>query len=313
MGKYLLTLLLITNLAYASGTAKLADFLVNGAGVVEILGKYGIKGQDAQMVKSYVESAVKALGEKGSTISRAELSEVLSKLPVTGQDATVRKELQLLLDKGEGQLQKEDVVKAINHIIYLANRHGKSVIITCADCVNENLAKNGFKFTVENLKNAKSLEILNNVIPSKPAELNSFISSRMRRLGMGDYSKVTPTLVAPTEEKSMALFLALAESGSKEQKDFIAAIKKVSTDKSGKVNIIDPANPHKFWRELSDDMSPETMKGWTDILNQSAEKRAKEGGTAEEAFYKTLEERAQKNPKLKKDYEQLKAKRCFFK
>lgn len=313
MFRYVLILSLIFNMAFASGTAKLADFMINSAGVVELLARYGIKGEDAQAVKSYVGSALKALSEKGNTISKSELSEVLSKLPVTGQDANVRKELQLLLDKSEGQLQKEDVVKAINHIIYLANRHGKSVIITCADCVNETLAKNGFKFTVETLKNSKTLDILNNVIPSKPAELNNFISTRMRRLGMGDYSKVSPTLVGPTEEKSMALFLALAESGSKEQKDFINAIKKVSVGKDGKVNIIDPSNPHKFWRELSEDMSPETMKGWTDTLNQVADKRAKEGLSAEDAFYKTLKEKADKNPNLKSQYEKLKAKRCFFK
>jgi predicted Zn-ribbon and HTH transcriptional regulator len=299
-------------MAFASGTAKLVDYMMSGAGVVEILAKYGIKGDDAQAVKSYVGQALKALSEKNGEITKKELSDVISKLPVTGQDANVRKELQLLLDTSEGQLKKEDVVKAVNHIIYLANRHGKSFIVTCSDCVNDSLAKNGFKFTVETLKNSKNVELLKNVIPNKPAELTNFISSRMRRLGMGDYSKVTPTLVSPTEEKSLALFLALAESGTKEQKDFIAAIKKISTS-NGKVNIIDPSNPHKFWRELADDMSPETMKGWTDTLNEVAARRSKDGVTAEEAFFRTLKDKADKNPELKKQYETLKTKRCFFK
>ena len=98
---------------------------------------------------------------------------------------------------------------AINNIIYLANRHGRSVIITCADCVNTNLANAGFKFTVETIKNSSASKLLNDVIPRNPAQLNTFISGRMKRLGMGDYSKVTPDLVAPEDEKSLALFLGL--------------------------------------------------------------------------------------------------------
>jgi len=312
MLRILLGLLLSINLCYASGTVKLVDYLVNGAGVVELLGKHGIKGQDAQQVKSYVNSALIALNSKGKSLTKEELRSVLATLPVTGQDATVRKELQLLLEKSETEIKKEDIVKAVNNIIYLANRHGKSVIVTCSDCVNESLAKNGFKFTVEAVKNAKSQELLQNVIPNNPKELNSFISARMRRLGLGDYSKVSPTEVAPTEEKSLALFLALAESGSKDQKDMIAAIKRVSTT-NGKVNIIDPKNTHKFWREMSDDMSPETMQSWTKTLNDVAVIREKEGLTAEEAFYKTLKDKADKNPELQSTYKALKEKRCFFK
>jgi predicted Zn-ribbon and HTH transcriptional regulator len=303
--------LLTQSFAFASGTVKLVDFMLSGSGVVEVLGKYGIKGNDAKQVESYVGSALAALGSKKS-LSKQELMDALSKLPVTGQDANVRKELQMLLDKSEGDLKKEDVVKAINNIIYLANRHGKSVIITCAECVNESLAKNGFKFTVETIKNSTTSQVLNNVIPKNPAELNSFISTRMRRLGMGDYSRVTPDMVAPSEEKSLALFLGLAESGSADQKALIAAIKKVST-RNGKTNIIDPKNPQKFWKIVADDMSSQDMNGWTKTLNEVAARAEKDNVTPEEAFYRTLKEKADGNDYLMKQYETLKAKRCFFK
>jgi len=313
MLKYLMILSLTAQLSYASGSAKLVDFMVNGSGVVELLTKYGIKGTDAAQVKAYVGSAMAAFSSSGSsTMTKEEFLKVLSNLPVTGNDANVRMGLQQLLDKSEATIQKKDVIAVINDIIYLANRHGKSVIITCAECVNESLAKEGFKFSVETVKNTTSAALLKNVIPSKPEELDKFISARMRRLGMGDYSKVTPDLVSPTEEKSLALFLALSESGTKEQKDFIAAIKNISTT-NGKVNIIDPKNPHKLWRELSEDMSPETMKGWTQTLNEVAERRTKDGVTVEEAFFRTLKDKADKNPELKKQYETLKTKRCFFK
>ena len=303
--------LIFTVTVHASGGTRLVDFMVSESGVVELLAKYGIKGHDASMVENYVSKSLLALGSKKS-LTKAELMDVLAKLPVTGPDASMRKELQILLDKSEGQIQKEDVVKAINNIIYLANRHGASVIITCADCVSESLAKNGFKFTVESIKNASSVKVLNEIIPKDASQLNNFISGRMRRLGMGDYSKVTPDLVSPTEEKSLALFLGLAENGNSEQKALIASIKKVST-KNGKTNIIDSKNPHKFWKIVADDMSSEDMAGWTKTLNEVAARSEKDGVSAEEAFYRTLKEKANGNEYLTKQLETLKAKRCFFK
>ena len=209
MFKFLVITCLIANMSsnvFAAGATKLVDFMLSGSGVAEILGKHGIKGNDAKLVESYIASSLVALGSKKS-LTKEELKNVLSKLPVAGPDATVRKELQVLLDKSEGEISKDDVVKAINNIIYLANRHGKSVIITCAECVNENLAKNGFKFTVENIKNSSSIKVLNEV----------------------------------------------------------------------------------------------------------ASRAEKDGVATEEAFYRTLKQKAQGNDYLMKQYETLKAKRCFFK
>ena len=311
MYKYLLVLCLAINVSYASAV-KLVDYMVSGSGIVEILGKHGIKGSDAKQVQSYVASSLAALGSKGSNISKQELLDVLAKLPVTGPDANIRKGLQMLLDTPADKIKKADVVNAINNIIYLANRHGKSVIITCAECVNENLARDGFKFTVETIKNANATKLLNDVIPKNPAQLNTFISGRMKRLGMGDYSKVTPEAVLPEDEKSLALFLGLAESGSAEQKALINSIKKLST-KNGKVNIIDPKNPHKFWKVLADDMDSKDMAGWTKTLEEVAARAQKDNVTAEEAFYRTLKDKAAGNEHLTKQYETLKAKKCFFK
>jgi predicted Zn-ribbon and HTH transcriptional regulator len=282
--------------------------MVSNSGVVEILGKYGISGTDAKQVESYMASALSSLTAKSGTITKQNLTDVISKLPVTGQDASVRKELQILLDKSESEIKKEDVVKVVNHIIYLANRHGKSVIITCAECVNESLAKNGFKFSVENIKNASAVKVLNEVIPKNANELNTFISSRMKRMGMGDYSKVTPEQVSPSEERSLALFLGLAESGSTEQKALIASIKKVSSV-GGKTDILQT----KFWKVLADDMSPEVMSGWSKTLDVVAARSAKDKVSPEEAFYRTLKDKAANDESLMKQYEALKAKRCFFK
>lgn len=310
MLKYLIILCLSVNVTFAS-TVKLIDYLVSGTGLTEILAKHGIRGNDAKQVQSYVSSSLAALGTKGSNLSKDELTTIIAKLPVTGQDANVRRSLQVLLDTPSNQIKKADVVEAINNIIFLANRHGKSVIITCAECVNEKLALDGFKFTVEKISDASSLKLLNDVIPKNPKQLNDYISTRMRRLGMGDYSKVTPDVVLPEDEKSLALFLGLAESGSAKQKSLVNAIKKVSTT-SGKVNIVDPKNPHKFWKVLADDMSDAEIDGWTRTLEEVATRAQKDKVNAEEAFYRTLKDKANGNESLTRQFETLKAKRCFF-
>lgn len=313
MFKYFVTLFLtltMTATAFA-GNAQLVDFILGGNGVKEILVRYGIKEADSAQVQSYVASSLMALGSK-SSLTKAELKSAIEKLPVSSQDATIRKQLQVLLEKSEKDLKQEDVVQAINNLIYLANKHGKSIIITCAECVNENLAKAGFKFSVETIKNASLNKLLEEVIPKNPAELNTFISSRAKRLGFGDYSKVSPELVSSSEEKSLAIFLALAENGNADQKALTRAIKRIST-KNGKTDMFDSKNAQKFWKILSDDMSPQDMNGWTKTLNEVAGRAERDGVAPEEAFYRTLKDKAQGNDNLMKQYETLKAKRCFFK
>lgn len=310
MYKYLLVLCLSINISYASAV-KLVDYLVSGSGIAEILAKQGIKGENAKQVQSYVMSSLASFGVKDS-MTKEELAIVLSKLPVTGPDANTRKSLQILLDTPAEKIQKADVVNAINNIIYLANRYGKSTSITCSGCVNESLAKDGFKFTVATIKSASTVKLLNDVIPKEPAQLSKFINARMKKLGMGDYSKVTPDLVRPEDERPLAIFLGLAESGSAEQKALVAAIKKVST-RNGKVNIIDPKNPQKFWTVFSKDMTDQEVTGWTRTLEEVSARAQKDGVTSEEAFYRTIKDKAEGNPFLTQQYETLKAKRCFFK
>ena len=60
-------------------------------------------------------------------------------------------------------------------------------------------------------------------------------------------------------------------------------------------------------------MSSEDMAGWTKTLNEVADRAEKDGVPPEEAFYRTLKEKANGNEYLTKQLETLKAKRCFFK
>jgi hypothetical protein len=60
-------------------------------------------------------------------------------------------------------------------------------------------------------------------------------------------------------------------------------------------------------------MSPEIMSGWSKTLDTVSARAEKDGVSAEEAFYRTLKDKAQNDEGLMKQYETIKAKRCFFK
>ena len=85
-------------------------------------------------------------------------------------------------------------------------------------------------------------------------------------------------------------------------------IKKLST-KDKKTNILTT----KFWKVVAEDMSPESMVGWSKTLDVVAARAEKDGVSVEEAFYRTLKDQAQNDESLMKKFETLKAKRCFFK
>lgn len=309
MKKIFLTLLLSANLTYAAGIANLADYLISSSGVIEVLGKYGVKGEEAMQVKSYVQAALEGLAPKGKTLSRGELMEMISKIPATGKDAEIKKELQIALSKSGQEVKKEDMVKAINHLIYLAQRSSKAVFYTCSDCVNEGLAIHGFKFAVKAITDSNAKAIYEKTIPKDSVGLTNFISQKMRSQKLGDYAKATPDLVSPTDEKSLAYFLQIAETGNPAQKAYVEAVKKISTT-DGKVVLLDPKNPHKFWREM-EGLNDQQLEGWTRLLNKVAEERGGNNKTAEEDFYNVLKKMADENPSLKSDYELIVRKRCF--
>lgn len=303
------------SIVYGAATVKMIDFMVSHSGFTELMYKNGFKEVDVKQVENYVFTSLNSLGS-GKNLTQKELSDLLVKLPVTGDDANIRKELQVLLDKSESTIKKEDIVKVVNNIILLSNRYGKSVIITCADCVSESLAKSGFKFTVENIKNAGSVKLLADVIPSNPKDLNKFITSKAKRLGFGDYSKVSSTFIAPEEEKSLALFLALAESGGAAHKEFASVVKELSTNSNKVANLFSTSNPNKLWKIITTDVSDEQVIRMTTLLKEVNVVMSQDPKTTmkiEEAFNQVLKKRAESSDELFLKFKNIKSKRCFFK
>ena len=310
MYKYLLVFLLSINVAFASG-AKLIDYIVSSSGIGELLTKnVALIGDDQKQVKSYVNSSLRALGiPEGGGAQNALMNRLTNLPPGTLNEIDMNKGLQGLLATDVKSLKKDQIVSAINSLIYLANKHGKSsYVIACADCVNNNLSKAGFKFTLEAISDSKTAALLVKELPSDPKQLQTFIRNGGMKLKMGDFAK-SGSMVLPEEEKALGAFVALGTKGSKEQQELVKSIIAASNG-----NIFDAKNPHKFWKVLSDDMTADEMAGWTNTMTEvAARMKADSKLTTEDAFYAVLKAKAGDDPGLNKQLSTLKAKRCFVK
>ncbi|WP_372651128.1 hypothetical protein [Halobacteriovorax sp.] len=308
----ILVLILSLNTAYAAG-GKLIDYLIFDSGVAEILTKNGVDAIAIPRVKRYVSNSLQALNFSGKTPTKAELKEILNGLSGTSQDLKIKKSLLALLDKPEDKIKKQDVVNAINSLIFLANRHGStgSTMLACAQCVSDVLSKNGFKFTLEEINNTTAKKVLDQTLPKQPRQLTNYINTKMAKFNFGDLSRVTPKMLRPEEEKSLGLFLGLAEAGNKKQKALIEAVREFSTDQNGVTNLIDSRNPHTFWKLFSEDMDDETVEGWTKIIKE-ANANADGQTNKQEAFYTALKKRAGDDEYMNDQLEFLKKKSCFF-
>ena len=302
------------NKSIGTATGKLIDVLVSDNGMSSALTKSGLRGNSATQVKQYVNVSLKALSFKNAKPTKRELYGIVRNLPKGGKDGKYRAQLLKLLNKREKDMTKGDFVDAVNSLIYLANRYGtnSATVLACAPCVSNTLSKNGFKFTMEVLENKQSKFVLENILPSDPRKLKKYISSKVRKLKMGSVSS-RRSPISEEEERALGLFLALAEHGSKSQKELVEAVKQVSTSPGGKTALVDRKNPHKLWKLFSDDLTQTELEGWSKMLREVAEDaNAKGEASKKAAFYRYLQKKVADDPSLEDRYKVLKEKNCFF-
>jgi hypothetical protein len=317
----IITLLTLSQLSAAPGSqgAKLIDLLVTESGVLEILGQRGMRGEVAKTVQSYVQNSFKAFNPAMDDINKTQLRQIISDLDVSGDDLRIKNELEQLLEKSTENLSKDDVVTAINNLIFLANRHGLggTAFIGCSDCVSGALSLHGYKFTFAVVKNQRIADVVSTVLPRKPRDVSNFIDQRMKKMELGSFRNIPKEIVAPEEERSLAVFLTLAESGDQVHRDLIDAITQVSKRPDGKVNLLDKRNPHQLWKLFTPDENGETlsvaeMQNWTRILKEVAEE-GKSDISKKEAFYTVLEREASNDPVSLEYINLMRSKGCYFK
>ena len=311
MLKFLLVLCLSINVSYAAA-GKLAEAMISSSEFSKLLTKFGIKGRDAEEFTKGVNLSLESFKDK-KVITKYDLSKALGDLKVTEPDYQAKRAaLVKLLNSPTDQIKKEDFVSAVNNLISIASRYGKSAMFACSKCVSDSEAAHGLVLGVSEVKNATTAKLLKNEIPNSPEQLKGYISSRMKRLGMGDYgSNVTPKTVSKEDEKYLAIYLGLTEKGSKEQKALATAIKNLST-KNGKTQLIDPKASHKLWRVMAEDMSDDNLKAWTQLITEVKARADKDGVSPQEAWNRTFKDKAQGDAELTRHYNDLKKKNCYF-
>ena len=141
---------------------------------------------------------------------------------------------------------------------------------------------------------------------------SNFINAKISKHKFGSLSKVDPRMLRPEEERALGLFLGLADSGSKKQKELIDAIREFSTDANGATQLVDSRNPHTFWKLFSEDMDDDVLEGWTKIIKEASE-TAGDQTDKQDAFYAALKKRAGDDEYMNEQLEFLKKKSCFFK
>lgn len=314
--KLVFSLLLVATLSFQASAAggKLIDFLLNGSGILEVLAKHNIKGEAASEVGRYLELSLKSLNISGQMPSRQQFVAIVEGLGGSPEDLRLKNQLKQLLSKDADALSKDEVVSAINNIIYLANRHGNTAtaVLGCARCVSDELSLHGFRFTMRELSDSNARDVLTSILPKNPQDVRRFISSKFQAYGLGDYSRVSSRLVAPEEERAMALMLGLYEAGSAKQKELVRQIFEASKDSSGKIKFMADGGENKLHLLFTEDMDDEYVEYWTKTLRGVASDRKESGDSMKESFFKTLQKNAGDDPVANEQIELLRAKKCFF-
>lgn len=298
----------------ASGLGSLAHFFASESGIAEVLASKGIVGDMADTVGHYVSDSLKSFTVGKKIPTSEELKRILDSLgTIDRRDEGIKTQLLTLLSKEQKDISKDDLVKAVNNLIYLSHRYGKrgSTVLACAECVNTALHKEGFRFTMEVVSDVNVQKVMTDILPDNPRDMKKYIANKFDDLGFGDYSKVPASLVGPDEEEALAVFLAMAEAGSSKQRQLVQAVAGISKSADGQVDLISRENPHKLWKLFTNDMSDEIVDGWIEVL----ERTAKEGegeASKQRAFYKVLKDKAGDDPLLNEQLNMLKAKKCFF-
>ena len=302
-----------------AGAGKLFDLLVNESGLMDVLARRGIEGVPADKVGVFVKNSLKSFTPDGSMPTGSQLKKIVSDIKSLKTDSKHKKRLLELLEKDSDKLSKDELVDAVNSLIFLSSRYGRrgSTILACAECVSDSLGRHGFKYTLEEVRKANIKEILeNNVVPRHPTDLSKYISGKMRRLKMGSYSKSSRGVVSPEEKRTFGVFLALADPNgpaTKNQRELIDAILSVSTQPDGTVKLLSKDNSHKLWKILIEqDMDDNLSKQWADLLREVAEE-GKDSVSKKDAFYKVLRRRAGDDQVLNEQVDALRMKGCYFK
>ncbi|MAF79305.1 MAG: hypothetical protein CME60_14180 [Halobacteriovoraceae bacterium] len=315
----LTTLLSITQVNAAGG--KVIDLLLSETGLMRVLAKSGFEKANARAAQSQIELAIKSLMGDSEVVPKAALLQAIGEIENTPANREIKIELAKVLNKEGNEVTKDDLVSLLNNLVLLAGVKG-SLVTACGECAAGPLAAEGVTVALKEITDESILELINkNVIPDSPRKLNQFISDRMERLGLGDFSKVSSNVVSEGDKEALAIFLAMADKSSPAtatQRKFIEAVFNFSKGSGDQVDLFSPSNPHKFWNSFSNsDMDNDLLAEMTEVLNRAADDTS-DLTQRKDAFYSVLNKRAEaiEDPKQRDivlaKVKSIEEKSCFF-
>lgn len=303
MGLFILTL----PVGHAAGF--LHSFVHSAQQFEELLILRGHSVAEAQSLLATRQEAFLALTGERESLSASELLASLKGLQVEGaQDQQLQRSLLALMNQDESQISSRELAQIFNQLIYLSHRYGKraSTVLACGQCVDSNLLSSGIRYGLGSVVGTDAKKLMEQ-IPTSPKDLKRYLINQMRQANLGDYSKVALSQVAPEEERSLALFLAMKNSSNPHQRELYQKIISLS----GTAELFNPEHSHKLWKIFADDPSEEEVRGWSALLEEVRSNRGA-GESLESAFYSVLENKARSNSRLAQKLETLKTKNCYF-
>ncbi len=316
----LLTTLLSFTQVHAAG-GKVIDLLLSETGLMKVLAKNGFEKANARAAQSQLELAIKSLIGDSQVVPKDELLKAIGEIENTPANREVKIELAKVLNKDGDDVTQEDIASLLNNLILLAGVKG-SLVTACGECAAGPLAAKGVNVALKEITDESVLQLISkDVIPKSPRKLQQFITDRVQRLGLGDFTKVSDDIVSEGDKESLAIFLAMADKSSpatQVQRNFIDAVMNFSKE-GDKIDLFSPANPHKFWSSFGNsDMDNDLLAELTEVLNKAADD-VSDLGSRKDAFYEVLEGRAQgiKDAKRRElvmaRVKSIEEKSCFFK
>lgn len=318
--KKLIAILLLTISLGASASPvrqglRLIDLMARESGVSEVLARQGLAQDAAGSVQTYVRNSLESLGIQSGSYRPQDLRRMIESLPASGDDLVTQRELLRLLDKGADEVSYDEVVTAVNNLIYLANRHGVrgSQILACAECANTALRQAGFRFTFEQLQDSTSARLLEQVLPNNPRDLQNFINRQMSSKNLGNFRAAPRDLLGPEEERTFALFLGMLDHGTAQQKALAQSILELSRNpRTGSIELLNADNPHALWRLVTYDLNEDGQRYWTQVLREAAQEG--DGQVSKEsAFFRVLENRHRGDETSLEMIANLRRNNCLFK
>ena len=316
--------------AIGKGIAKLSEFMANDSGIVEILGKYGVKGQEADQLKTYTKRALSATNfSRNVPKSSKRILEIAEDLNIraiaNAEDSKRAKALLKTLNSKTADLDEYQVKEAFNNLYYLASRYGRrgSFVLACKACIGDSLYKKGFRYSLEVVKSIKIKSIMKNHIYGKnPKQLSQYMLKELDKYGVSYTKAISDKAFSLEDERALAIFLALnkelntkVKKGAKLTKtekkldSFVKSVFAVSETEKGSFGDL---FKHRFWANIVNNDDYKLIDGWSNLLRDVKSKMVRENLDLETAWFKVLRERAGKDSDLEEQFNLLKRMRCFF-